>query len=253
VAPRAIRRVRYPPQGNWAVKNQYFGDVNDYVKYGLLRLLGGDSGLQGVLCWMLTPDDDRGDGGKLQYLRESERWRHHDPQLFDALQGMSRAQTEQRSISLIEGSDLLPRTSFFSEILADDASARRGYFDRLWRNAAAADLVFFDPDNGMEVESVKLGHKGSSKYLYWREARDTYRRGHSLVLFQHFPRVKRDNFVQLLADRAIQETGAPKVVALRSINAVFFLVPQSRHGQLVGRLTSRCPMATTAIAFGAKA
>ena len=233
------------------MKNQYFGDVNDYVKYGLLRFIAANSALQAMLCWMLTPDDDRGDGGKLQYLCEPGRWRHHDPQLFDALQGSTLARTDRRSISLIEESDLLPRTTFFSEILVDDALARRAYFDRLWRKAAGADLVFFDPDNGMEVESVKLGRKGSSKYLYWREARDTYRRGHSLVLFQHFPRVKRDNFVQLLADRAIQETGAPKVVALRSINAVFFLVPQSRHGQLVGRLTSRCPMATKATVFGA--
>jgi hypothetical protein len=231
------------------VKNQYFGDVNDYVKYGLLRFIAADSGLKAMLCWMLTPDDDRGDGGKLQYLREPGRWRHHDPELFDALQGMSLARMDRRSISLIEQTNLLPRTSFFSEILADDAFARRGYFDGLWRNAAGADFIFFDPDNGMEVDSVPLGRQGSSKYLYWCEARDTYRRGHSLVLFQHFPRVKRDHFIEFLANRTIQETGAAKVIALRSINAVFFLVPQPRHRQLVGRLTSGCPMATTVAVF----
>ena len=33
------------------MKDQYFGDINDYRKYGLLRPIIASSG------WMLTPDD----------------------------------------------------------------------------------------------------------------------------------------------------------------------------------------------------
>jgi hypothetical protein len=38
------------------MKNQYFGDINDYRKYGLLRALQstGDGSL--LVTWMLTPD-----------------------------------------------------------------------------------------------------------------------------------------------------------------------------------------------------
>ena len=41
------------------MKNQYFGDVNDYRKYGLLRVLQREANLRCVVAWMLTPDDGR--------------------------------------------------------------------------------------------------------------------------------------------------------------------------------------------------
>ena len=39
------------------MKDQYFGDISDYRKYGILRALR--SKVQGTLlvAWMLTPDD----------------------------------------------------------------------------------------------------------------------------------------------------------------------------------------------------
>jgi hypothetical protein len=44
------------------MKHQYFGDINDYRKYGLLRALQSSS-LGGLLvAWMLTPDDGGPDG-----------------------------------------------------------------------------------------------------------------------------------------------------------------------------------------------
>jgi hypothetical protein len=50
------------------VKNQYFGDINDYRKYALLRALTNCGGIRTTICWMLTPDDGRGDGGFMDYL-----------------------------------------------------------------------------------------------------------------------------------------------------------------------------------------
>ena len=66
------------------MKNQYFGDVNDYSKYGLLRCFA-DSGLNIGVCWMLTPDDSRSDGRKIRYLSDPEKWKGFDPTLFDYL------------------------------------------------------------------------------------------------------------------------------------------------------------------------
>jgi len=39
------------------MKNQYFGDVNDYRKYGLLRALQSTWDGSLLVAWMLTPDD----------------------------------------------------------------------------------------------------------------------------------------------------------------------------------------------------
>ncbi len=55
------------------MKHQYFGDVNDYVKYGLLRCFA-DAGFCIGVCWMLTPDDQRSDGSKVNYLSQPEKW-----------------------------------------------------------------------------------------------------------------------------------------------------------------------------------
>jgi hypothetical protein len=43
------------------MKDQYFADINDYRKYGLLRILG--EGLRVGVCWMLTKPDGSGDDG----------------------------------------------------------------------------------------------------------------------------------------------------------------------------------------------
>ena len=43
------------------MKNQYFGDIGDYGKYGLLRFLG-ERGLSIAVNWYLTPDDVSNDG-----------------------------------------------------------------------------------------------------------------------------------------------------------------------------------------------
>jgi len=61
------------------MKNQYFGDINDYGKYGLLRILAGFGELKIAVCWMLTPDDGRRDGRLIQYLKQPEKWRKYDP------------------------------------------------------------------------------------------------------------------------------------------------------------------------------
>ena len=41
------------------MKNQYFGDMYDYIKYGLLRQLSGCGKVSLAVCWMLTENDDR--------------------------------------------------------------------------------------------------------------------------------------------------------------------------------------------------
>ena len=40
------------------MKHQYFGDANDYVKYGLLRCFA-EPGFRVGICWMLTPEDQK--------------------------------------------------------------------------------------------------------------------------------------------------------------------------------------------------
>jgi hypothetical protein len=203
------------------MKNQYFGDVNDYRKYGLLRALIAGSEITTTICWMLTPDDGRPDGKLTTYLMQPERWRHFDPELLDTLQGLVR---DERSVAHLEKASLLPRTRFYNEILPDDHQGRQQYFAPFWPRAQNSDLIFFDPDNGVEVKSKPLGRKGSSKYLYWRELTQAFSGGSSVLVYQHFPREKRTPFIARVAKEMDGRTEAPCIYSFRTSHVVFFLL-----------------------------
>ncbi len=95
------------------MKNQYFGDINDYRKYGLLRVLSSEGEISTGACWMLTPSDGRTDGGKLEYLDQRGKYRNFDPYLFDHLFRCIKVEGE-RDVRLVENADILPETTFFT-------------------------------------------------------------------------------------------------------------------------------------------
>jgi len=216
------------------VKNQYFGDINDYRLYGLLRLLIGSGASRTAICWMLTPDDDGTDGGFTGYLSQPERWKEFDPDLFDALR-KTVLHNGPRDVRRIEDSILLPSCRFQGGLVVDDRQGRARYFQRFWKMAEGCDLVFFDPDNGMEVRSTPIGRKGSSKYLYWHELEHAYSLGHSVLVFQYFPRVKREVFVERLAGELSVRTGAPAVYSFCMPRFACFLLPSEVHANALGR------------------
>ena len=150
------------------MKNQYFGDLNDFRKFGLIRSLTGFGELSTAVCWMLTPDDCTTDGKFIDYLQQPAEYRHLDLELFDKLKYYVSAAGERR-LSAVDEARILPSAKCYSEVLPDDANGRRNYFLSFWKLAEGCDLIFFDPDNGMEVKSKPSGKAGSSKYLYWPE------------------------------------------------------------------------------------
>lgn len=132
------------------MKNQYFGDINDYLKYGLLRAIIGASNLRTLVGWMLTHDDPGTDGRFVSYLENSAKWARHDPDLFTHLKEML-AQGAPRRVGLMERSLLLPGAKYFSAIVPDSAEARSAWFRSLLEQSQGRELVFLDPDNGLEV------------------------------------------------------------------------------------------------------
>jgi hypothetical protein len=218
------------------MKNQYFGDVNDYRKYGLLRILQRVGGMRIAVCWMLTPDDPpevrakRNDGKFITYLDDDANgW--HDRKLFRELRRA--VKRDDRDVAVFEQSNLLPRDAvFWSEKLTDSRAARAAWFEGFWTEAAGTDLVFFDPDNGLEVKSKPLGVRGrkdSSKYLYWREVKDAAKLGHSVLVYQHFPRVKREPYIERRAAKLRSKCGVTQVIALRTSHVVFLFAPRPEH------------------------
>jgi hypothetical protein len=95
--------------------------------------------------------------------------------------------------------------------------------------AGNVDLVFVDPDNGIEVPSKPVGRKGSSKYVTWAELEMLWAAGCSLLIYQHFPRKLRRAFAQQLASELTRRTGAHLVQAFRTPHVLFLLAAQDPH------------------------
>lgn len=217
------------------MKDQYYGDVNDFYKYGLLRGLTGE--LRAAVCWMLTQSDGSTDGRFVEYLRQPLRWRDLDPDLFDHLRDKVLLHGE-RAVGLFEASGLLPEASYYSRITPDDAGERQAWFSGFLRSAEGAGLVFFDPDNGLQVKSVPYGKPRSSKYLYWPELEATFAAGHSLLVFQYFVRQKREPFVERLAAEMARRCDGATLWSFWTPRVVFLLAARPSHESVMGRAAS---------------
>src|ERR1700691_2068017 len=97
-----------------AVKVQYFGDVNDYRKFALLRLLAEVGGFKIGVCWMLTEADDSKEGGNRKYLEQAAKWCGYDPGLFNML-AKAPALPQLSDLQRIENEEIVPDATFFNE------------------------------------------------------------------------------------------------------------------------------------------
>lgn len=208
------------------MKNQYFGDINDYKKYSLLRHLNGHGKITTAVCWMLTQNDLRPDGHRIEYLREPDKWRRFDPVVYDHLREQV-IEHQNRKVSSIESSAILRNCRFYSEIIQDNSASRKEYLKYFLEFSRDATLVFLDPDNGIEVKSIPFGRKNSSKYLYWTEIEEYYSAGHSLLVYQHLPPKPREQFIRNLAHRFGELAGVTRVYLYLTQFAVFCLISQA--------------------------
>jgi hypothetical protein len=215
------------------MKNQYFGDINDFRKYGILRGLAGPP-LRLVVSWMLTPDDGRSDGKFTSYLAEPTRWGQKDPELFHFLRKEVH-EKGKRGVASLESSGILPSAKFISTVLDGSPETRNKWLNETLDLAGLRSLVFFDPDNGLEAKSVRKGSLESSKYLIWDEVERVWSKGSSLLIYQHFIRENRERFLNRLAGEFCSRLGAVKISVLRTANVAFFLVPQKDQAEVLHR------------------
>jgi hypothetical protein len=208
------------------MKNQYFGDIHDYRKYGLLRLLTGNGKIKAAICWMLTPDDDGPDGRKLNYLHNPDTWRKYDPELYDKL----RESIIKRGYKNVGATKtFLPSCIFYEKLLLDGGAARNAYFADFMKFAEGCDLIFFDPDNGIEVRSTQYGLRESPKYLYWSEIMEAFQSNHSILIYQHFPMKCRKIFIKEISYALSTHTGASRVFHFCTPQVLFLLASQTKY------------------------
>jgi hypothetical protein len=137
------------------MKNQYAGDLHDFRKLGILRILANFYEKIGV-CWLLTDNDERDDGEFRKYLNDknhNSKYKKFDEELYEKL----------REQYIIEGNFLEKQNRNIKQletILNDLNKDKFIFYDKVV-DGEQIDLLFFDPDNGIG--------DNTEKHLSWEE------------------------------------------------------------------------------------
>jgi hypothetical protein len=180
------------------MQNRYIGDVGDFAKYALLRAIARETNLRIAVIWYLYSDEDHNaDGRHISYLRD-DAFAQLDPSLHAALARL--IHQGKRSVRSLAATGILPPdTSFFTNPVSDRRSdtrlsrtqralSRAAWLKKALASAKDHQLVFLDPDNGLETASVQRHSPKGGKYVFWNEVAEFWNAGHSLIIYHHLNR-----------------------------------------------------------------
>jgi hypothetical protein len=202
------------------LQNRYVGDIGDYLKFSILRWLSPGYRL-GIAWWLYRDERHNRDGRHVGYLDRPDQWRHFDPELFDTLAHI--VATGRRDVRALEAANLLPGAVFASEsvpvtrLAAQRELARCRWFGTMLHRLADADLVFVDPDNGLEPSGFSYASAKAGKSALLRELLELAQPGRCLIVYHHHTRRAGGHTVEIeyWADR-LREIGFATVDALRA-------------------------------------
>jgi len=168
------------------MQDSYVGDIGDYGKYSLLRAFCEEISPIAVNWYKVEASTDtmQNDGKFISYLDSPSKYRSFDPPLFDSLSKIVK-EDKDRTLARIEAENLFPGI-FFSEPLS---SPRELWHQRALQATKNTDVIFLDPDNGLETERMYETDSATFKHVKWNELKDYYQRGQSVILYQHRPQM----------------------------------------------------------------
>jgi hypothetical protein len=182
------------------VRHNFVNDIGDYAKYALLRVLSASSHpplTLGVIWYLTEHAEHNGDGRRRPHLSQ-DGWEQIDPELLAQMRSIesSLRTVDDLHLNLIEDSAILPAdTVYFSKPLPDMPSSRAQrvakraeWFAAAKQAVADCNLIFLDPDNGLEVKSAGLGSRLASKYVTISEMVELLAGGKLVILYQHCDR-----------------------------------------------------------------
>jgi hypothetical protein len=135
------------------------GGIGDFGKFDLLRHLMRDRRLA-VCCYLTSEHKETKDRERhFDYLKQPDDFRHFAPELFDRLaefdgggRGLADPLTE------LQTSKILGNAVFIRNEVPKRAAVRRVRIGELVDSVRGADLVFLDPDYGVQGKRLTKRH-----------------------------------------------------------------------------------------------
>ncbi|MBI5021252.1 MAG: hypothetical protein HZB59_07455 [Ignavibacteriales bacterium] len=235
------------------MQDKYSGDVGDFGKYILLKKIhniagpGVRLGVNWYYCTAYEPHST--DGRHISYLSPTNKHRSKyiqcDFLLYDQLSEV--INTNRRSIKTIENSRIVPsNTIFYSDPLPErngskhvSRANRAGWFDRSIHVLHKADIIFLDPDNGIAPASASISESRAVKYSFMHEIEAYYKKGKSVIVYNHRDRSPAEQYNRKLSDTAkfLGCAHNAKVLRFKRVSVRDYLIlPQPHHENIFNSL-----------------
>lgn len=206
------------------MKNQWFGDVYDFRKYGLLEFLSGYYDYI-VVSWMLTPDDsfygidipvDQPILSHIKTLILQHRQTQFAAEYFKG---------DQFNNKFIFWEENLPPGSTFDKS-RNEWNNKLKDIEQKYKEKT---LYFFDADNGFSPTVCTNDEEKESIYIYQDEFKTKYENGADILLYQHRQRSQSfeamyNTVAKNLSDIPWSEP-KPEIICIKATgNVAFFLL-----------------------------
>ncbi len=184
--------VRRKAEGGENMQDRYAGDIGDYVKFAILRSIM--PGYRLGVAWWLFPDESHNDDGRhIDYLDQPEKWRSFDPELFDGLRRI--VTSGERQVLALQNAEFLPEAVYCDECIPTGGTpierriARAEWFQCVKLTINGCNLLFLDPDNGLETKHFEEGALKAGKSVSLAELQALQAPERALVVYHHQTRM----------------------------------------------------------------
>lgn len=229
-------------QGN-LMQNRYVADVGNLGKYGLLRYITKTNLSLGI-NWYLVPDENNNEDGKYISYLEKNDYSQCDEELYYIMKKI--INEDRRNIDSIQESDIFPANTLFNKELLDyhketdwnhRNELRNNWHHRALEKLCSSDIVFLDPDNGLQVKSTSLTSEKGNKYIGYKELEDYYNLGLSIIFYNHRERKPEEEYLnkfrRLKEDDAFKNSAVTGLKFKRGTTRDYIFILQQQHADAV--------------------
>ena len=236
------------------MQDKFVADVGDFGKYGLLRFLSGmtdeeDTALLrlGVIWYFRHDNHQNTDGKHIGYLNRTpdrvREYRSCDPELWEELRDL--IYRDARCVHCVQEASILPKGTFYFSAPIDYANkaklilkkyAREWWLDYARKAVGDSDLVYLDPDNGIDLNSANMHRKEGPKHVYVDDVKRFWEDNKSLIVYHHASQGTPVAQMVTKVANSFRETMDQDPIVLkfpRGTTRVFFVLPQPRHKELI--------------------
>lgn len=196
----------------------HIGGVGDFGKFALLRHLM--PGRRLAVCFCLgSANDEEGDRAKyFEYLRQPDRFRHLAPELFGQLVQFEASRSGGADpLAALRSSGVLGDAIFIRHKVPKQAALRPAWTELLVNSVNDADLVYLDPERGIQ------GNRLTNRHIALAEIAALRLENRALII-GHRQSGRRAE-VKYLADR-VRSIGCDfvEIVRLRLVASYLFVI-----------------------------